>query len=176
MTAICCHRRYAIVKTRQPEVRFRELLNQLLNSSTLLNSLKTTGELEYEWSTYATIKEFSPFPNWLTETLTYTCIVKVDINADPITLQLRTLKWHQKLVLNWLLRRDVEDKSVDRIYMILLHPSYKNKQSRSCQNIGTSVARENKDDFAIRSPHNDCRYINEELFFTNTLTSGPLNS
>ena len=29
MTAICCHRRYAIVKTRQPEVRSREFTAKL---------------------------------------------------------------------------------------------------------------------------------------------------
>ena len=30
----------------------------LFNSLKLLNSLKTTGELEYEWSNFATVKEF----------------------------------------------------------------------------------------------------------------------
>ena len=40
-----------------------EFLNQLLNSLTLLNSLKTAGELEYQWLNFATVKEFSPFPN-----------------------------------------------------------------------------------------------------------------
>ena len=35
----------------------------LLNSLELLNYLKTAGKLEYEWSNFATVMEFSPFPN-----------------------------------------------------------------------------------------------------------------
>ena len=33
------------------------------NSLTLLNSVKTIGELEYKRLNFATVKEFSPFPN-----------------------------------------------------------------------------------------------------------------
>ena len=41
---------------------YTELLNPLLNSLMLLNSLKTAGELEYERSNFATVKVFLTFP------------------------------------------------------------------------------------------------------------------
>ena len=57
-------RTYCACQFAHGTIIMAEFLNQLLNSLTLLNSLKTAGELEYEWLNFATVKEFSPFPNW----------------------------------------------------------------------------------------------------------------